>query len=148
MTTNKLEKKNTYNGKKVKLNNKLDGLKITPKNNINYEVEVNSMTLINPSFIEKLLKKKIKRKLDYYLQYIITVIDDEESDPTGLRQALNDLARYKSIVEYKYRKYLDERYVNLLLKKMEVLEHEIKMKMVYKQLEDYEVEEEIKGKSR
>ena len=149
MTLSKLMKQNIYNGKMIRLESKLDGLKITPKNNINYDVEVNSMMLINPSFIEKILKKKIKKKLDYYLQYIISLIDDEtDSDPTGLPQALNDLARYKSIVEYKYHKYLDDKYITLLLKKIEVLEHEIKMKMVYKQLAEYEVEEEVKGKSR
>ena len=144
--------KHQYDGENVKLNSsKIDGFEIKPKNNVKYDaVEVNSMTLINKSFIEKLLKKKIQKKLDYYLQYIISLIDedDETSDPTNLKLALNDLAHYKSIVEYKYRKYLDEKYINLLLKKIDILEHEIKTKMVYKQMDDYNEYEEVKDKAR
>ena len=45
--------------------------------------------------------------------------------------ALDDLAHYKSIIQYKYRKFLDEKYVNLLLQKIEMLEHEIQVKLVY-----------------
>ena len=96
--------------------------------------------------IEKLLKKKVKRKLDFYLQYIISLMDNDEDDGTGLKEALNDLERYKSIVEYKYRKYLDQKYINLLLKKIDILEHELKMKIIYMQEDVYEMEE--KGKSR
>lgn len=137
------------NGDKVYIDyTKINGLKFKPKNNLKYKgVKVNSLIIVKPSFIEKLLKKKIKRKLDYYLQYIISLMDDEESDASDLKIALNDVARYKSIVEYKYRKYLDEKYINLLLKKMDILEREIKMKLVYKQEEIYDMEE-TKGKSR
>ena len=47
---------------------KIDGFKITPKNRIEYPgIEVNSMLIIKPSFIEKVLKKKIQRKLNIYL---------------------------------------------------------------------------------
>lgn len=143
--------KEQKNGDKVYLDySKFNGYKVTPKNNVKYEgVKVNSLVIMKPSFIEKILKKKAKRKLDFYLQYIISLMDnDEEDGSTGnLRLALDDLARYKSIIEYKYRKYLDQKYISLLLKKMDILENEIKMKLIYKQEEVYELEE-TKGKSR
>lgn len=139
---------------------KMEGFRITPHNRVNHPgISVNSMLLIKPSLIEKLLKKKNQRKLDYYLQYIISLIDaddqgTDESDST-LRTALNDLTRYRDIVEYKYRKYLDDKYINLLLKKIALLEHEIKSRMVYKeQIKSYQnyqpmIEEKEKtGKSR
>lgn len=118
---------------------KIDGFKITPKNKIDYPgIKVNSMIIIKPSFIEKVLKKKVKRKLDYYLDYIVTLVgnstDYDEDDDEGLREALNDLTRYKEIVEYKYRKYLDDKYINLLLKKIALLEREIKAKIVYQKV--------------
>lgn len=146
-------------GNSAKFNShKLQGYKVSPRNTKKYgPVEVNSMTLINPSFIEKILKRKIKKKLDFYLKYIISLIDEEDSDhdPSNLNIALDDLAHYKSIIEYKYRKFLDEKYINLLLKKIDILEHEIKTKMQYQQIQYYnnfyspepEYEEE-KGRSR
>lgn len=152
MSENYVSRKSAYDGKKVNLK-KIDGLEIKPKNKIKYDaVEVNSMVIVNQKYIEKLLRKKTKRKLDYFLRYIVALIDGESdaSDPSNLHLALDDLAHYKSIIEYKYRKFLDEKYVNLLLQKIEMLEHEIKVKMAYMEMykqENVEYTEE-KGKSR
>lgn len=129
----------------------LKGFQVSPRNKVEYPgVEVNSMLVVKPSFIEKLLKKKIKKKLDYYLSYIITIIDqsDENPDDAPLRQALNDLTRYKEIVEAKYQQYLDDKYIHLLMKKIDLLERELKTKIIYKTMNNYEPIHETKGKSR
>lgn len=123
-------------------NKKLNGFEFTPKNTNEYmEMEVNKMVVINPSFIEKVLKKKIKRKLDLYLQFIVSVIDDEDTDPSNLRFVLDDLERYQRTIINKYQRYLDEKYINLLLKKIEILKNEIKTKIIYMH-EPIEKEEE------
>ena len=137
---------------------KMEGFRVTPHNRVSHPgITVNSMLLIKPSLIEKLLKKKNQRKLDYYLQYIISLMDNSEGtdDDSAFRIALNDLTRYREMVEYKYRKFLDDKYINLLLKKIDLLEHEIKNKMIFKQqLKSYqtyqpmEEEKEKTGKSR
>jgi hypothetical protein len=112
---------------------KLDGFKFNPKNQVEYEgIMVNEMVIINPSFIENVLKRKTKKKLELYLKFIISLIDDESSATSDdLREALNGLVRYKSIVENKYRRYLEERYMNVLLKKIDLLEQELKNKILY-----------------
>ncbi len=139
------------------LDNNIKGFIFTPQNNIEYAgIEVNSMTVMNNSFIEKILKKKNERKLDHYLEYIINIIenDSDDSDDSALREALNSLTRYKDIINHKYRMYLDDTYINLLLKKIALIENELKSKIIYKSFnyyankEDvYENEEKI-GKSR
>ena len=123
--------------------NKLKGFDFTPKNKIKDGVVVNKMVIIKPSMIEKVLRKKIKRKLDLYLKLIIKFIesDDSSSDDT-LREALNDLTRYKSIVQYKYKKYLDEKYLKILLKKIAILEYELNSKLISTYENEYEYEEE------
>lgn len=149
MSENYINRKSEYNGKKVNLK-KIDGLEIKPRNKIKYDaVEVNSMVIVNQKYIEKLLRKKTKRKLEYFLRYIVALIDgeDDATDPSNLGLALDDLAHYKSIIEYKYRKFLDEKYINLLLQKIEMLEHEIKVKMAYMTMYPAEKEQE-KGKAR
>ena len=59
--------KHKYDEQEVKIdNNKMNGFKITPKNEIAYDgVVVNSLLLMKPCFIEKILKKKNKRRLEY-----------------------------------------------------------------------------------
>lgn len=110
----------------------IDGFRFAPKYTNEYMgMEVNKMVVINPSLIEKVLKKKIKRKLDLYLQFIVSVIDDEDTDPSNLRYVLDDLERYRRTIINKYQHYLDEKYINLLLKKIEVLNNELKTKLIY-----------------
>lgn len=111
---------------------KIYGFRFAPKYTNEYMgMEVNKMVVINPSLIEKVLKKKIKRKLDLYLQFIVSVIDDEDTDPSNLRYVLDDLERYRRTIINKYQHYLDEKYINLLLKKIEVLNNELKTKLIY-----------------
>ena len=125
---------------------KLDGYKISPKKNIDYPgIEVNSILIIKPKFIEKVIKRKNKIKLNYYLNYIIEESDDDSSD---LKEVLDNIERYKGIIEYKYRKYLDDKYVNLLNKKINLLEKKIKTKLIYKELDYKEEKIEKTGKSR
>lgn len=136
---------------------KIEGFRVIPHNQANHPgISVNSMLVVKPSLIEKLLKKKNQRKLDYYLQYIISLMDGDDDD-SAFRIALNDLTRYREIVESKYRKYMDDKYISLLLKKIDLLEHEMKSKIIYKeqlktyqnyQIMDNEYEIEKTGKSK
>ena len=125
---------------------KLDGFKFNPKNQVEYDgVMVNQMVLINPSFIENVLKRKTKKKLELYLRFIINLIDNESNASSDdLRQALDGLVRYKAIVENKYRRYLDERYINMLLKKIDLLEQELKKKIIYYKEPVYEEEKKTR----
>ena len=127
---------------------KLKGFNFNPKNNVKYDgIIVNKMIIIKPSMIEKVLRRKIKRKLDLYLKLIIKFIEsDDSSDGESLREALNDLTRYKSIINSKYKKYLDIKYLNILYKKIAILEYELNKKFIF--LENEYEEEKISHRSR
>lgn len=137
-------KKRSIKYKKIKLNTtNLNGYIIKPKNKINYDgVSVKSMVIINIDLIRTLLKKKIKKKLDLYLQFLINVLDEEDTDPGHLMFALNDLDRYRRTVINNYQKYLEKKYMKILIDKMDLLEQELKSKisvevkdMLHEQLE-------------
>ena len=119
---------------------KLKGYGFSPKNNVKYDgIVVNKMVIIKPSMIEKVLRRKIKKKLDLYLKLIIKFIEsDDSSTGDALREALNDLTRYKNIIEYKYKKYLDENYLRILLKKIALLEYELNSRLI--NVNEYEEE--------
>ena len=146
MSKNYIVAKKQNNGDITFINyTKMEGFKVTPKNNVEYPgIEVNSMFIVKPIFIEKMLKRKNKIKLNYYLNYII----DESDDDSDYRKVLDNIARYKSIIEYKYRKYLDDKYINLLNKKLNLVENKIKSKLIYNEINKEENLEETKGKSR
>ena len=125
--------KEKYNGEIVYVNyDKLKGYKFTPKNNFPYDgIKVNEMIIIKPSFVEKIIKRKIKNRLDFYLKLIIDNLDGtDDSDDT--RKALGDLERYRKVINERYSIYLDEKYMDLLNKKMDVIERELKNNLFYK----------------
>ncbi len=109
--------------------NRLHGFKIRPGNNVPYEgVEVSRLVLIEPVLIENVLKRKIKHKLDTYLAYLFSVIDDDD-DPENLDLVIDDVTRYKNIIINKYAKFLDKKYIKQLLKKVGAVELELKNKL-------------------
>ena len=129
--------KSNYNGEIVFVNyNKINGFMVNPKKTNYPGISVNSLVIIKPSFIEKILKKKIKRKLEYYFKYLLDTTDD---DSTDFRQALNDIERFKEIIKYKYQKYLDDKYINTLLKKITLTQKELREKAVYREFNKQEI---------
>ena len=61
---------------------------------------------------------------------MIYLLESDTDDGDAYREALNDMTRYKNIINYKYRKYLDDKYVNRLNKKVHILEQELKRKIL------------------
>lgn len=117
---------------------KITGFKIKPRNNIKYEgIEVSKMILIEPSLIENVLKRKIKLKLNAYLNYLISTLDDEE-DPSNLDLVLDDTKRYKSIIMNRYSKYLDPKYIRELLFRIKFVEEELKAKLFEQSFSKYQ----------
>ncbi len=110
--------------------NQIHGFKIKPGNNIPYDgVEVSRLVLVKPSLIENVLKRKTKHKLNAYLAFLFTIIDDDDDDSETLELVIDDVARYKSIIINKYSKFLDKKYINRLLKKVGMVERELKDKL-------------------
>lgn len=155
MAIYKLNAKNKYEGKIISVDTKKKkGYKVKPKNKVKYDgVVVNEMFVIKPSFVEKIIKRKVGAKLDSYLQYIIKMLDDESCDASSTNVVLSDLNRYKEMINNNYKQYLDQKYVELLLKKVELLEYELKKKLIqlntynYAKMQDY-YQDDIKDNNR
>ncbi len=124
------------------------GFKVKPKNGKRYGgVEVNEMLIIKPDFIDLILKRKIGKKLEGYINYLIEVIDDDGDGTDGakLAQTLNDIDRYRTTINNTYRKYLDEKYLDILLRKLKMVEVKLneKMQIFYERMQR-QIEEKIR----
>lgn len=123
---------------------KISGFVFNPQNNIKYDgILVDEIKLAKPELVEKVLKKKIKRKLSLYTQLIIELIDSSNEDDGTIDIVLNDLERYKRVINNNYKAYLSKKYLDLLLKKIDLLENELKTKQVF-----LNTNVEKKGKAR
>ena len=141
---------------KVKLNSvSIEGYRIKPRNKMEYDgIIVKSMVILNNGMVECLLKKKIKKKLDSYLQFLINVLDEEDTDPGHLMFALNDLERYRRTVMNNYRVYLDKKYLKILMDKMDLIDQELRSKIkidlneMFAEQMEMELDEPKIGRSR
>lgn len=113
------------------LKNNISGFRIKPQNSFEYGLTVGHMNLVDPNLIENVLKRKITKKLNAYLKYLMNVIDDDDSDPEDLSLVINDLNKYKLILMNRYSDFLDPYYVRMLLSKvnftLDELKHKIKL---------------------
>lgn len=109
----------------------ISGFDIRPKNSNKYGISINKMIIVKPSMIEKLLLRKTKAKMEYFLKQVYFLIESDDTDGDTLREALNDMTRYRNIINYKYNKFLSEKELKKLKKRFELLEQELKRKQMY-----------------
>ena len=108
----------------------IEGFKIKPGNKIPYEgIEVSHLTLVEPELIKKVLIRKTKRKLNIYLNFLMTVIEDDDTDDGALSLVIDDTERYKRIIMEKYSKFLDKNYIKTLLRRLNLVERKLKEKI-------------------
>lgn len=123
----------------------IEGFNVKPLNNVLYEgVKVSHLKVVEPELIKSVLKRKIKIKLNTYLNILISFTEEDDDDSETYELILNDVELYKNKIINKYAKFLDRRYVKSLLKKVNMVERELKNK-----LQTLNKEKEVKiGKSR
>lgn len=133
---------------------KLKGYQVHPKQNVRFTnaINVNSMIIINPSLIEKIVDRKIKYKFNSLINLISFVYEnDDASTSDGLELALNEAEKLRMEIINKYKKYIEQEKLELIEKKIDILEDELKLRMQYviaEQMNRNFNEEKTTGKSR
>lgn len=128
---------------------KVKGYNIAPKNKVKFEdaINVNRMILINPSLINKMVDKKVKRRFAYLVNMISFVCENDDESGDGLYLALDQAEKFRMELLNKYKKYIEEEKFALLLKKIAILEDELKLRIKYN-TKSYEDTRGLEGKSR
>ena len=126
---------------------KLQGYCVTPKKNVRFQdaINVDRMILINPTLIEKMIDKKVKRRFEYLINLISVVCESEDESGDGYYLALNEAEKFRREIFNKYRNYLTEEKLQLLEKKIAILEDELHLRINYL---SYNNEFSKEGKSR
>lgn len=118
---------------------KMEGYDLSPKKNIKIKdaINVNKVVIINPSLMHKVASKKMDLKFKKLLQLMTVIFDDEDGSESGTayQQGLNEISKLRLEAKVKYQKYMEEESYNLLGKKLDILEQELKSRLYY--LEQY-----------
>lgn len=108
----------------------INGFKVRPRNKVKYDgIEVSRLTVVSPSLIENVLKRKTKMKLNAYLEFLFNSLEDDDTTSGDLGLILDDTKRYKAIIINKYSKFLDVNYIRELLLRVTFVEEELKLRI-------------------
>jgi len=131
---------------------KIDGYNLKAKKNTNFfdDINVSRVVIINPSFSEKIANKKMDAKFERLLT-MMNIVCEEDDSGEGLDIVLNEANKFRMELINKYRKYIEAEKLELMLKKIEIIEKELNLRrkaieytMGYGEYED----ELTTGKSR
>lgn len=130
---------------------KMEGYDLSPKKGMKIEdaINVNKVVIINPSLAEKVAKKKLNLKFRKLLQLLNIIFETDDDTGTAYHQGLDEVNKLRVELLNKYRKHLSEEEADLMDKKLDILEQELKVRLFYLE-QNYQnmYSNSIEGKSR
>ena len=115
------EKKLTYH------NVKIVGLSVTPKNNVKYlTIKADKIILIDPNLCETYIRRRINKKIDKVIKFMIKILNDEDTTDGDAGLVLDEVNKLKGIIINKYKEYMLESEYKTLLTKLILIEEEFK----------------------
>lgn len=109
-------------------------------------INVSKMMIVNQSFIEKVINKKVEKKFKALLELVASVSEGDEDPSSAMMFALNEIEKFRRMIINQYTSYMTKKQMELLDKKVKLVENEIKMKM-YQYTEQIDQKEEELEKS-
>ena len=139
---------NNDNAKLIYYNVNIEGLDITPKNDVpGLSIKAKKVVLVDPILQDSFINKKINKKIDKIIKFMIRILNDEGTTDEDTGMVLDEINRLKGIIINKYRKYMKESEYKSILTKLILIEEEFKksynQKMYATYLDDNIYEEEI-----
>ena len=119
---------------------KMNGYEVNPKTKKSDQIEVSKIVFVNPEFSEKIIRKKIDKKIDYLLSQLKKFETDEEGTTEGdITRTLMDAEKLRMQIINNYVKYLGHTYESLTLKKIQIITDELRYKLyILKEKEKYQ----------
>lgn len=131
----------------------LDGYTFKPKPGKGNYIKVNEVKIVDKVMIEKILSMKFDRAFKQLVALALRVINDEEADDDAAMLVMDEVELVRQILLERYHKYISKEKEQLFLKKLRIIENEmrvkqikIKQKAIY--LEQQQQEEKSRGRGR
>lgn len=108
---------------------KVEGYKVTPKTKKKDEIEVSKIVFVNDSMSEKIIRKKIDKKIAYLLLQLKIIEESGTTDEGAIKRDLMDAEKLKLQIVNNYVKYLGHTYQSLTLKKIQIIINQLRYKL-------------------
>ena len=134
--------KNDDKEKKVLLYEEKKSYSFTPKKGYK---RVKKITVLDKDMVSSILEDKIEKKYNLLIKIIYDLITSDDTTSGDVLAAYTELDRIRNILLYKYNEYIRKEFIDKYLKKLYVLELELKKVHVMELTEEIE---ENKSKGR
>ena len=134
--------KNDDEEKKVLLYEEKKSYSFTPKKGYK---RVKKITVLDKDMVSSILEDKIEKKYNLLIKIIYDLITSDDNTSGDVLAAYTELYRIRNILLYKYNEYIRKEFIDKYLKKLYVLELELKKVHVMELTEEIE---ENKSKGR
>jgi len=108
---------------------KVEGYKVNPKAKKKDSIEVSKIIFVNDSMSEKIIRKKIDKKIAYLLEQLKLIEEDGNPDEGAIKRSLMDAEKLKLQIINNYVKYLGHTYESLTLKKIQIIINQLRYKL-------------------
>lgn len=122
--------KKTHHDESVVSIRELDGYTFKPRLTKDSFVRVNEVTIVDKVMIDKILTMKFNKSLKKVVQLALKVINDEDADDGDATIVLGEVELVREILLNRYQKFLSYEKEQLFLKKLRLIENELRMKQV------------------
>ncbi len=123
------ELKDTY--ELINFNYAIKGFSYPLKKSKNSTWKIKELIIVNPDIISALISHNFDKKFQKIVELFFSSNDyDEDSTGTSLMMALDEVAHLRTIIINKYKRYLKKEKEEEFLKKLKVLENELRVKII------------------
>lgn len=130
---------------------KLDGYNFKPRSGKGNYIKVSNVKIVDKVMIDKILSMKFDKSFKQLVALALRVINDEDADETAAEVVLDEVELLRQILLNRYQKFLNHEKEQLFLKKLRLIENEMRMKQVQikrKAVYLEQMEEKSRGRGR
>lgn len=115
----------------ISFNYPVRGFSYPLKKNKNNTWKIKELIIVNPDIISALISHNFDKKFQKIVELFFSSNDyEEDSTGTSLMMALDEVAHLRTIIINKYKRYLKKEKEEEFLKKLKVLENELRVKII------------------
>jgi len=142
------------NNEKMKLMTysiKMTGLDVKPKNG-GSNIKAKNVKIIDPKLRESYIKQRVNKKIDKVIEFMVSLLNDEDSTDEDVGMVLDELTKLKGIIVNKYKEHMKKSDYKALLTKLIIIEEEFKrnynQKLFTNYIQNSIYEEVVEGRGR